>query len=232
MDRCQFGSGASTPLLQRRIGLCGDATRAPTGACKQQKGRTVFTTKAAPALSFCWSRKKAKNPPHLRLRGPKNTKSIIYGQAPPSLAGACSSRATVPGGHRCEEQYTLAMKLAENAFVLALSNEGAMEVLTMLDRAAIPYTRIMEPQLPRHSAAMEVDAGHTPAIAAILADWLKLEPETKSRTVFYHDRKRETYFYNKENAEGVGRNLKAPQIVDVLETNRAAKPLPVKGPSK
>jgi len=62
-------------LLQRRIGLCGDATRAPTGACKQQKGRTVFTTEAAPATSFCWSRKKAKNPPY-PYHGLSETKSI------------------------------------------------------------------------------------------------------------------------------------------------------------
>src|SRR6266699_7109121 len=60
----QSKPGTSTPLLQRRIGLCGDATRAPTGACKQQKGRMVFTTKAIRSDSFCWSRKKAKNPPH------------------------------------------------------------------------------------------------------------------------------------------------------------------------
>jgi hypothetical protein len=75
MGQCRFKSGVSTPLLQRRIGLCGDATRAPTGACKQQKGRTVFNTKAAPASSFCWSRKKAKNPPH-PYHGMSKTKSI------------------------------------------------------------------------------------------------------------------------------------------------------------
>ena len=65
MGQCRFKSGASAPLLQRRIGLCGDATRAPTGACKQQKGRAVFITKALRPDSFCWSRKKATNPPQL-----------------------------------------------------------------------------------------------------------------------------------------------------------------------
>src|SRR5262249_6438577 len=34
-------------LLHRRIGLCGDATRAPTGACTQQNGRATFLRRVA-----------------------------------------------------------------------------------------------------------------------------------------------------------------------------------------
>ena len=75
----QANPGAPTLLLQRRIGLCGDATRAPTGACKQQKGRTVFDKKAVPAPSICWSRKKAKNPPYPNQRTTK-CKSINYSE--------------------------------------------------------------------------------------------------------------------------------------------------------
>src|SRR5438876_162958 len=47
MKTCRF----ERDLLERRIGLCGDATRAPTGACKQQKGRVGFY-RACPAPSL------------------------------------------------------------------------------------------------------------------------------------------------------------------------------------
>ena len=41
----------TAPLLRRRIGLCRDATRAPTGACTQQTGRTTALHAAVPAPS-------------------------------------------------------------------------------------------------------------------------------------------------------------------------------------
>ena len=91
--RCQPEHGTAAPLLQRRIGLCGDATRAPTGACKQQKGRAVFATKAVPAPSPLLEQQQSEKsipvlPPLLALDHPSDS---------PSGAGSRTSCA----GRRC-----------------------------------------------------------------------------------------------------------------------------------
>ncbi|MGH7867219.1 MAG: hypothetical protein ACREP9_06190, partial [Candidatus Dormibacteraceae bacterium] len=60
----------------RRIGLCGDATRAPPGGCKQQKGRAGFYGSCpAPSLHS------------LLLEQRKSEKSQgVWGTASPSFA--------------------------------------------------------------------------------------------------------------------------------------------------
>src|SRR5208282_4201183 len=72
----ETGSGHRQPkletpivLLQRRIGLCWEATRAPAEACKQQKGRAVFDQKAVPAPSFLLEQQKSEKSRFLDLSG-------------------------------------------------------------------------------------------------------------------------------------------------------------------
>jgi hypothetical protein len=79
MGRCQFKPAASAPLLQRRIGLCGDATRAPTGACKQQKGRAVFITKVAPARLLLLEQEKSEKSTSPK---PKDVQNQIHQSRP------------------------------------------------------------------------------------------------------------------------------------------------------